>query len=286
MLAPSALLAILATGQAPPSLEPLRATSFWEAGSQVALLAERQAAPPYRSGNFLLQEAARQLSIQQSPFHRLLSSLLQAKTPAELERLIGAMLLDAHTAELLRETETTPPPSMNEAVSSPERIEFFARFADTLKLHHPGEELSTELERVVERQLIPAIRKGDPPHHHQLFALTPEELRSRPDIPPDVADELLCVAEWNLSVRALAGALISPPPLWVAQDLLKRVIRGQQAMLKLLAAEGYKVNLDILPQEERLGSLDEAFAETEAYRAAEREEAARVLATRRQAGLP
>ncbi|MCU0659881.1 MAG: hypothetical protein MUF64_32830, partial [Polyangiaceae bacterium] len=128
-----------------------------------------------------------------------------------------------------------------------------------------------ELDRVTQEQVLPSLKTGKVIPHQEVFRLGAADLGARPDVPPEVAEEILLLHEGNIASVALVGLLFTETPDWILSDIVTRGLRGLLALLKLLAAAGYQVNAEVLPEEERLQPLGASFEEMRRYREVERE---------------
>lgn len=237
--------------------------------------AERQP----RSANLILQLAAREFSARSSPFSRLAAPLTRVTSPDELERVLVALAHAPDTDALLR--EAPHPAAMAPLVAPSEEqrkeVEIILRNHE-----HQLTSLVHELDRIAREQVLPSLKTGKVIPHQEVFRLGAVDLGARPDVPPEVAEEILLLHEGHIATAALVGLLITETPAWILSDIVRRGLRGLQALLKLLEAAGVQVNAEVLPEEERLEPLGASFEEMRKYREAEREEALKILEERRR----
>lgn len=237
--------------------------------------AERQP----RSANLILQLAAKEFSARSSPFSRLAAPLTKVTSPDELERVLVALAHAPDTDELLRDAPhpTTMAPLVAPSEEQRNKVEVILR-----DHQHQFESLVHELDRVAQEQVLPSLKTRKVIPHQEVFRIGAADLGARPDVPPEVAEELLLLHEGHIATAALVGLLFTETPAWILSDIVRRGLRGLLALLKLLAAAGYKVNAEVLPEEERLRPLGASFEEMRKYREAEREEALKILEERRR----
>jgi LmbE family N-acetylglucosaminyl deacetylase len=232
-----------------------------------------------RSANLILQLAAQEFSARSSPFSRLAAPLTRVISPDELERVLVALAHAPDTDVLLRDV---PYPAIMAPLVAPSE-EQRNRAEAILRAHESQfKSLLHELDRVTQEQVLPSLKTGKVIPHQEVFRLGAADLGARPDVPPEVAEEILLLHEGNIASVALVGLLFTETPDWILSDIVTRGLRGLLALLKLLAAAGYQVNAEVLPEEERLQPLGASFEEMRRYREVEREEALKILEERRR----
>lgn len=132
------------------------------------------------------------------------------------------------------------------------------------------------------QQVVPSLNSGKAPPHREIFGLSTADLGAHPEVPPEVAEELLLLHEGHIAATALPGLLLAEAPAWITEEIARRAVRGLQALLKLLDASGYRVSTDVLREKERLAPLEVSFEEMRRYREAEHQEALKILEERRR----
>jgi len=278
---PYHLLLALTNSHPPPQPDEMARLASWDAALRLAAAPSETKPPSHRSAFAIVEEAGKRTEPLDA-FGQLAAPLRVVRTRAELGRVLSALACAPDTERLLKEAADSPtmflpaPPEVQQ--------QFWARM--NARLAAEGGPLVSEVNKVITEQLIPLIRRGEPPHHGEIFGLTPALLQVRPDVPAELAEELLLLFEGHISAAALLGLVRGDSAPWIAEDLVSRAVRGQKSLLKLLAAAGYRVSEQVLPGEERLASLDESFAETASSRQEQRQEAMEALESRRRQRAP
>lgn len=271
------LLSTVATGQLPADTSSIEQLALWDTALRLAAssASEPVANSAPRRINLILLQAGRESFALSGPFARLAAPLQQATSEAELSRILAALAMEPSTDQLLREGATLEPtPPLVHLTTEQARISAY--------LAGTGKVVFEELRRVAQGEVLASVRQGKPIPHREILGLKPAALVYRPDVPPEVAEELVLVREGHISTQALIGTYYRDTPGWIRESLASHSLRGLRAMLKLLDSAGYQVRQEALPEAERLGALEDLFAATRAYRDAERQEALAVLAARRK----